>query len=40
MKFCGIDLHSSNSVMVVTDEDDRIIVSRRCPNDLGKIPLF
>jgi len=37
MKFCGIDLHSSNSVMVVTDEDDRIIVSRRCPNDLGKI---
>lgn len=37
MKFCGIDLHSSNSVVVVTDEDDRIFVSRRCPNDLGKI---
>jgi transposase len=37
MKFCGIDLHSSNSVVVVTDETDRIIVSRRCPNDLGKI---
>jgi transposase len=37
MKFCGIDLHSSNSVVVVTDENDRIVVSRRCPNDLGKI---
>lgn len=37
MKFCGIDLHSSNSVVVVTDEKDRIIVSRRCPNDLGAI---
>jgi transposase len=37
MKFCGIDLHSSNSVVVVSDEHDRIIVSRRCPNELGKI---
>jgi transposase len=37
MKYCGIDLHSSNSVIVVTDESDRIIVSRRYPNELGKI---
>jgi transposase len=37
MKFCGIDLHSNNSVVVITDETDRILVSRRCPNDLGKI---
>ncbi|WP_218567818.1 IS110 family transposase [Pseudomonas cavernicola] len=34
MKFCGIDLHSNNSVVVVTDETDRVLVSRRCPNDL------
>ena len=37
MKFCGIDLHSNNSVVVVTDEADHILVSRRCPNDLSKI---
>lgn len=37
MKFCGIDLHSNNSVVVITDETDRALVSRRCPNDLGKI---
>ncbi|WP_437884025.1 IS110 family transposase [Pseudomonas sp. LRF_L74] len=37
MKFCGIDLHSNNSVVVITDETDRILVSRRCPNDLSKI---
>jgi transposase len=37
MKFCGIDLHSNNSVVVVTDETDRVLISRRCPNDLPKI---
>ncbi len=37
MKFCGIDLHSNNSVVVITDEMDRILVSRRYPNDLRKI---
>ncbi|WP_081263163.1 IS110 family transposase [Pseudomonas putida] len=37
MKFCGIDLHSNNSVVVVTDETDRVLVSRRCPNELTKI---
>nr|WP_271194729.1 IS110 family transposase [Pseudomonas turukhanskensis]GLK88520.1 IS110 family transposase [Pseudomonas turukhanskensis] len=37
MKFCGIDLHSNNSVVVVIDETDRVLVSRRCPNDLKKI---
>jgi len=40
MKFCGIDLHSNNSVLVVTDEADRILLSRRCPNDLEKIILL
>lgn len=37
MEFCGIDLHSNNSVVVITDEADRVLVSRRCPNDLAKI---
>ena len=29
MKFCGIDLHSNNSVVVVTDEGDQVLVSQR-----------
>lgn len=37
MRFCGIDLHSNNSVVVVTDETDKVLLSRRCPNDLSKI---
>jgi len=37
MRFCGIDLHSNNSVVVVTDETDKVLLSRRCPNDLPKI---
>lgn len=34
MKYCGIDLHSNNSVVVITDEGDKVLVSRRCANDL------
>ena len=34
MKFCGIDLHSNNSVLVITDEMDKRLVTRRCPNDI------
>ena len=37
MRFCGIDLHSNNSVVVVTDEADKVLLSRRCPNNLSKI---
>lgn len=37
MRYCGIDLHSDNSVVVVTDETDKVLVSKRCPNDLQKI---
>lgn len=37
MRYCGIDLHSNNSVVVVTDETDKVLLSRRCPNDLPKI---
>jgi hypothetical protein len=38
MRFCGIDLHSNNSVIVVTDETDKIPLSRRCPNGHGVLP--
>ena len=35
MKYCGIDLHSNNSVVVVTDQEDRSVLQKRLPNDLG-----
>ena len=37
MKYCGIDLHSNNSVMVVSNEEDRIVFNKRLGNDLGQI---
>ena len=37
MKYSAIDLHSNNSVVVVTDEADRVIVERRMPNELRAI---
>ena len=37
MKYCGIDLHSNNSVVIVSDEEDRIVFSKRLPNDLGQM---
>lgn len=37
MKFCGIDLHSNNSVLVISDEKDKRVLRRRCPNDLNRI---
>jgi len=33
-KFGVIDLHSNDSVVVISDEADRIIFPRRLPNDL------
>ncbi|MEA3098814.1 IS110 family transposase [Caballeronia mineralivorans] len=36
-KFCGIDLHSNNSVVVISDEADRIVYQRRLPNDLTQV---
>jgi len=36
-KYIGIDLHSNNSVVVVTDEDDRIIYQKRLANKLDEI---
>ncbi len=37
MKYCGIDLHSNNSVVVITDESDQVLYSKRHPNDLSQI---
>ena len=36
-KYSGIDLHSNNSVVTVTDEEDRVVAEKRLPNDLAKI---
>ena len=37
MKFSGIDLHSNNSVVLISDEADRIVYQKRLPNDLAPI---
>lgn len=37
MKYCGIDLHSNNSVVVVSDENDRRVLQQRLPNNLAEI---
>jgi transposase len=36
-KFSGIDLHSNNSVVVVTDESDQMLYRQRLPNELSAI---
>lgn len=40
MKYSAIDLHSNNSVVVVTDEQDRVLAQKRLPNDLSVIVAF
>ena len=35
--YCGIDLHSNNSVIVVIDETDKILLERKLSNNLGII---
>jgi transposase len=40
MKYSGIDLHSNNSVVTVTDEEDRVMAEKRLPNDLHRIVEF
>ena len=37
MLFCGIDLYSNNCVVVVSDEADKVLYSRRQANDLVTI---
>jgi len=36
-KFIGIDLHSNNCVVVVSDEEDRVLLKQRVPNALSEI---
>jgi len=40
MKYSGIDLHSNNSVVTVTDDNDRVVAEKRLPNELAKIVGF
>jgi len=35
--YCGIDLHSNNSLLSVLDENDRVVYEKRLPNDLETI---
>jgi transposase len=35
--YSGIDLHSNNSVVLVSDEADRVLYQRRLPNELGRV---
>ena len=40
MNDSGIDLHANNSLVSVTDEEDRVVAERRLPNDLATILRF
>lgn len=40
MKYSGIDLHSNNSVVVVTDNEDRVVTAKRLPNNGQTIVRF
>jgi len=40
MKYTGIDLHSNNSVVTVTDDSDREVAEKRLPNELTTILAF
>ena len=35
--YCAIDLHSTNNVPVVIDDNDKVIVHKRLPNDLNSV---
>ncbi|MFM0558211.1 hypothetical protein P0D69_46105 [Paraburkholderia sediminicola] len=37
MRYCGIDLHSNNAVVVVIDDQDRVLYCKRLTNDLQLI---
>ena len=40
MNYSGIDLHSNNCVVTVTDEHDKVVAEKRLPNDLARIITF
>jgi hypothetical protein len=33
--YCGIDLHSTNNYLGIYDDQDRPVLSKKLPNDLG-----
>jgi transposase len=35
----GIDLHSNNCMVVLLDEEDRLVYKKRWPNELGYLLL-
>ena len=35
--YCAIDLHSTNNVPVVIDDDDTVLFEKRLPNDLSTV---
>ena len=35
--YCAIDLHSTNNVPAIIDDDDRILFQKRLPNDLSTV---
>ncbi|MDZ7661051.1 hypothetical protein [Thiohalophilus sp.] len=35
--YCGIDLHSNNSLVSLIDNDDRVIREQRLPNELDTV---
>lgn len=35
--YCGIDLHSNNSMVVLIDDEDRVVYEKRLPNTLEVI---
>ena len=37
MKYCGIDLHSNNCLIVVIDDHDKVLLEVRVQNDLAGI---
>jgi transposase len=37
MLFCGIDLHSNNNVVVISDESDNMLYCKRQGNQIDKI---
>lgn len=37
MKYCGIDLHGNNHWVVILDEHDRVLYSKRHANDLSRL---
>ena len=37
MNYCGIDLHSNNCVVIVSNDEDRIMYQKRLPNELAQI---